>query len=298
MRRSQLALATVCTGWGTIPLIVRHVDLPAVAIVAVRVWVAAAGLGLVVALRRGRGPALLSVERWRIAAVGVVLAAHWVALFSAYKRVPAGTVVLIVYLAPVGIAALAPRVLGERVGPRILAGLGLAVAGVVLVAWPAVHRHGRWTLGVGLAVVAAVLFVALVLLSAPVAEAYGGLRCAFLELAGAGILLVPLAARVGWGHPQASWAWLVVLGLAHTAIGTGVYLASLPRIGATQTGILGYLEPASVVACSWAFLGERPGVDTLAGGVLIVVAGALVITSPVAGRVSRPALEVPAGAVG
>jgi hypothetical protein len=65
VRRPYLTLAAVCTGWGTIPLIVRRVDLPSAAIVSVRLWVAAAGLGAVLLIQRrsdhGR-PALLSVK--------------------------------------------------------------------------------------------------------------------------------------------------------------------------------------------------------------------------------------------
>src|SRR6476469_9450066 len=65
MRRSYLIVTAVCVGWGTIPLVVRHVDLPAAAIVAVRLWVAAAGLGIALLMSRGRGeprPRLLSVH--------------------------------------------------------------------------------------------------------------------------------------------------------------------------------------------------------------------------------------------
>src|SRR5207248_1732323 len=47
VRRHYLTLVAVCTFWGTIPLIVRDVHVPAAAIVSVRLWVAAFGLGAV-----------------------------------------------------------------------------------------------------------------------------------------------------------------------------------------------------------------------------------------------------------
>jgi drug/metabolite transporter (DMT)-like permease len=275
--RSYLTLAVVCTGWGTIPLIVRDVTLPAAAIVAMRLWVAAAALGAALWLGRRRfpGPRLFSVLPWHCAAAAVILAFHWLALFAAYKRAPAGTVILLVYLAPVGIAAVAPRALGESLGSRTLLALALATAGFLFVGIPAVR--GAQASGAGLGVVAAVLFVALVVVSKPLAEAYGGLRLAFVEMAGAGLVLIPVALRAGWGAPHLSWLWLVLLGLVHTALGTGLYLAALARVPATHVGILGYLEPASVVACGWLFLSQRPGLATVAGGVLIAVAGVLVV---------------------
>ena len=281
MRRALLTLAAVCASWGTIPAVARWSGLPAAAIAFGRVSIAAAGLGLVMLVgRRDRGeprrPRLLSVSPVLCLAAAAVLAVHWAALFAAYRRAPAGTVILIVYLAPVGVAALAPRTLGERVGPRTLVALGLGVLGVALVVAPALDGAGA--AGLALAAAAAATFVALILLSKPLSETYGGFRLAFLEMAGASVLLLPWAATAEWGEPDRDWAWLLVLGLGHTALGTGVYLDALARVPATAAGILGYLEPVSVVLFSWWLLSETPRLATLAGGGLILVAAALTVS--------------------
>jgi len=291
VRRPYLALVAVCSGWGTIPVLVQQVDLPASAIVAVRLWVGAAGLGTVLWMRRADGPrrpTLLSVRPGWCVAAAMTLAVHWTFLFAAYRRAPAGTVILIVYLAPVGVAVVAPWALGERSGPAILASLGLALAGFALLAAPALHGAGA--IGLGMATGASASFVALIVLSKPLAEVYGGLRLAFMEMAGAGMVLVPVALATAWGPPRAAWLWLVVLGLLHTALGTSLYLGALSRVPATQVGILGYLEPASVVLCAWLLLGQRPTPATLVGGGLVAVAGALVV---LVGRGERPANDRP-----
>ncbi|HUQ40505.1 MAG TPA: DMT family transporter [Acidimicrobiales bacterium] len=294
MRKWYLTLAVVCTGWGTIPLIVRTVELPAVAIVFVRLAVAAVALAIGVAVAERRAPRarprLLSVHPARCVAVAVVLGVHWLTLFSAFKRAPAGTVILIVYLAPVGVAALAPTVLGERHGRRTLLALALAAAGFLLIAGPAADLVAGG--GLVFAVVATVFFVALVLLSKPLSETYGGLRLAFMEMAGAAVVVAPFAFASDWGSPRVTWWWLVVLALVHTALGVGVYLAALAVVPATHVGILGYLEPVSVVACAWLFLDESPAVATLVGGTLVVAAGVLVVAGsgaddPEVARVSR-----------
>lgn len=305
VRRSYLTLAAVCTFWGTIPLIVRRVDVDASVIVAVRLWVAAIGLGIAVAAENrllrtrtaGRGqavslpPRLYAVHPVLCVAAAAVLAVHWLSLFAAYKRASAGTVILIVYLAPIVVAGAAPHVLGETVGRRTLGALALALGGFVLVAAPA--AEGASAAGVVLALIAAVTFAALVLASKPLSEAYGGLRTAFMEMTGAGLVLVPVAIGARWGDPSASWAWLVVLGVAHTAVATGIYLAVLGRLPATHVSILGYLEPASVVLFGWLFLSQTPSLSTVVGGVLIVAAGALVFRS---GMETAVVAEVPVGA--
>ncbi|HZQ27176.1 MAG TPA: DMT family transporter [Acidimicrobiales bacterium] len=297
MRRPSLVLVAVFVGWGTIPLLVRHVPVPAAAIVFSRLAVAAVALGLVLLVQRLRRPlgAAPPVPLFRIRPVlcvvtQVTLACHWLALFAAYKRAASGTVILIVYLAPVGVAALAPRTLGESVNRATLVALAVAGAGFLLVAAPAVESSSA--AGLLLAVIAAALFVVLVLVSKPLAEAYGGLRLAFMEMAGAAVVLAPFALLARWGSPRATWALLLVLGLVHTAVGIAVYLGVLARIPATHVAILGYLEPAAVVVFGWLFLSESPSVETVLGGALIVVAGVLVIR---AGRPVPTPVEVPAG---
>jgi drug/metabolite transporter, DME family len=247
-----------------------------VAIAFSRVSIAAAGLGCALALGADAGGRrLYSWRPVRCLAVGALLAAHWVALFAAYKRAPAGTVILIVYLAPVGIALVAPRALGERVTTRTVLALVLAVAGSVAIARPAVHAAGR--AGLAFAVFTAASFVMLVVVSKPLADAYGGLRLAFMEMTSAAVVLVPVAVAAAWGPPRWPWLLLVVLGLVHTALGVGLYLGALSRVPATQVGIMGYLEPVGVVIVAWLFLHEPLSITTLVGGALIVAAGALLI---------------------
>jgi drug/metabolite transporter (DMT)-like permease len=308
MRRPYLVLCGVTSGWGTIPVLVGWVDLPAPLIVAIRLWTAAVCLGAVLLVTEWRarrspsgpqwmGPKVFSHRPALCALVALVLAAHWLALFAAYKRAPAGTVILIVYLAPLGVAALSPRLLGERLGGRTVTALAVATAGFCLVAAPTVRAAG--IAGLVLALVAAGLFVSLILLSKPLAAVYGGLRLALVELAGAGVVLVPVALASAWPAPAWSWLWIVVLGVVHTALGITLYLSVLARVPATHVGILGYLEPVAVVIAAWLVLGQRPALATVAGGVLVVAAGALVATNgsrkmSQRPRASRRRIEAPA----
>ncbi len=308
MGRRYLLLGVVTAGWGTIPVLAGLVSLPSPLIVAIRLWTAAICLGAVLLVGEGRrrrggrgGPGrreppggrarpgghpggeqvgqarLLSVQPLRCCLTGAVLGVHWLALFAAYKRAPAGTVILIVYLAPLGVAALAPRLLGEHLGRATIAALAGATLGFGLLAAPTVESAGA--AGLILALLAAVLFVALIVLSKPLAVSYGGLRLAFMELAGAGILLVPVALASTWPRPAAAWLWVVVLGVLHTAVGITLYLSVLADVPATHVGILGYLEPVVVVLAAWLWLGQRPGWATVVGGLLVVAAGVSIAAS-------------------
>jgi drug/metabolite transporter (DMT)-like permease len=54
-------------------------------------------------------------------------------------------------------------------------------------------------------------------------------------------------------------------------------LVLLRRLPATTVGVLTYLEPASAVMFGWIFLNEVPGASTVVGGMLILVAGVIVV---------------------
>jgi drug/metabolite transporter (DMT)-like permease len=297
-RGAYAALGGVAFGWGTIPVLVDRVHLPPSLIVAGRLWLASLCLALVIWRRdrrtRAKGldlpPPLFSVRPLLCLTVAGLLAGHWLALFAAYRRAPAGTVILIVYLAPIGVAALAPTVLGERLTAATVLTLVVATGGAVLIAGPAARRAGG--AGLVLALVAAVLYVGLILASKPLAQIYGGLHLALLEMGGAGAVMVPVAAAAHWPAPRLDWLWLLVLGLVHTAFGITFYLATLARLPATHVGIIGYLEPVGVVFFAWVLLSQRLSWETAVGGVLVLGAGGLLVAlegrgQPIAG--SRPA---------
>ncbi len=278
-----MVLAGVAAGWGTIPVMAGLVHIPSALIVAARLWTASLCLGAAVwwrrrrdrRLRRALPPVLLSVRPGLCLVVAGILAFHWLALFAAYQRAPAGTVILIVYLAPIGVAAIAPRLIGERLSLGTISALVAATIGFGLVALPTVRSAGAG--GLILSLMAALLFVFLIVLSKPLAEVYGGLQLAFMEMAGAGLVLVPVAAVSRWPHPSPTWLWLLVLGVVHTAVGISLYLWALADLPATHVGILGYLEPVGVVVCAWVFLAQRPAVETVLGGLLVVGAGVMVV---------------------
>jgi drug/metabolite transporter (DMT)-like permease len=277
-RRAALAVFGLAAAWGAIGVIVRQVDLPAVAIVAARCWFAvlaiAAAYGVRRAVRGAPTPPVWPLPRVGLVVVlGLLLGVHWLCLAAAQQRAPIGTVLLLTYLAPVLVALLAPRVLGERVTQVTYVAVGLALLGTVLLARP---EPGQGD-GVALAVAAAITYAAITLLSKRVVGVVGGVRLGFGQLLVAGLALAPLAAGAPWGSLGADWWWLVLLGVVFTGVLGPLYLVLLDRLPASTVGVLTYVEPASAVLFAWVFLGEVPSLLTLAGGTLIVVAGIMVV---------------------
>ena len=287
--RAALLLSVVALGWGTIPLVAAEADLPAAALTFSRVWIAAVGLGVLLVATRPQGPRLLSITPVRAVLAGVVLAAHWTAMFAAYDRAPDSSVIFLIFLAPVGVALI------ERPSARLVAALAVGVVGMALVAGPTFDgADDETTLGLLLALLSGALFVVLLVLAKPLSEAYGALRLTLLEMIVAGLALLPAAATSSWDGLDRAWPWLLLLGLVHTAVGTAIYLRTLALVPATEVGILGYLEPVGVVLFAWLLVGDSPTVATIIGGAIVVAAGALAATaSPTTTDRSEVSASVP-----
>jgi drug/metabolite transporter (DMT)-like permease len=264
----MVSLVVLTAAWGTIPLIVRSVDLSSQQLVALRLWLGALPL-LAVLLSRGM-PRLAVSQWWKVIGLGALLAFHWVAFFWSLNTTTVAIALLLVYLAPVAMATLAPMVLGETLRPRAAVALAVALAGVILVARPG---EGATAEGVISGLIAAATFAGLVLAGKPIAQQIGPLRLAALETSVAALLMTPWAVTA---LPEAAQSWwqLAILGVVLTGIAGFVYWRSVASLPVATVAVLSYMEPASAVVWAALFLGETGDTITWFGVILVLIAGA------------------------
>ncbi len=264
----MVSLVVLTAAWGTIPLIVRSVELSTQQLVAMRLLLGALPL-LVVLL--SRGVPRLGPSQWlRVTGLGALLAFHWVAFFWSLTTTTVAIALVLVYLAPVAMATLAPMVLGEPFQRRSAVALAIALAGVVLVARPG---EGATTEGVISGLLAAASFAGLVLAGKPIAQQIGPLRLATLETAVAALLMIPWAVSA-FPAALASWWQLLILGVLLTGLAGYVYWRSVAALPVATVAVLSYMEPASAVVWAALFLGESGDPVTWLGVMLVLVAGA------------------------
>ena len=270
---SALGTAAVALLWGTSGALVRHLALPAAEIACLRAALGALTLAIWLSLRRGAAGTTKATNRYLPSLVlsGVLLAAHWLTFVMALQRAPIGTVLTGIYLAPIVIALLAYRTLGERVGRTKAIAVLVAVGGSALVLRPGVA--GGWG-GVSLTLFSAVAYAGSILASkkalravAPAVVAAGQLGVTALVLAP--LLLVDFAPV---SLPDA--AVLSALGIVYSAVAMMAYLASLRGISTTSSAILLCLEPVSGFITGWIALDEHPSPLTAVGAVTVLAAGA------------------------
>lgn len=278
---ANLALAGLATSWGLIAVLVAAVDLEAESLAFLRLALAAATLGLAAVLLRRTGALHPGGRLPALVALGVMQGAHWLLFFEAVKLGSVALAVLTFYTAPLVLAVLAPTLLPERLSPVALAALVPGAAGIVLIALAGGDRGDTvsgWALAAGLG--SAVTYAVLVILSKRLLLGRAEpLTVAFWDCLVGAVAVAPALVFAGRVLPDTGreWGAVLLLGVVFTGLSTLAYTALLRHVTAQAAGILTFLEPVAAVLLAWALLDQRVGAATLAGGVLVVVAGAIVV---------------------
>lgn len=194
------------------------------------------------------------------------------------ETTPAVNIGLLYALAPVLIAVLSIRMLGERLSAAQLAGAVIAIAGVAVILFkgsPAQARAIELTRGdlwIGVAVLAWVAY-SLVLKRRP--SALGPFaRLTAITAAGIVVLIPFTIAEVAIaGLAEPSWRVLGLIALVALLPGVGAYQSYSfvqRELGAARTGLILYLGPIYSALVAWALLGEQPRWYHAVGAALIL----------------------------
>ena len=274
-----LLVVLSAAAFGTLAILGRYAyaaGLDTMSILFLRFSLAAILMLLLLALRREplpRGPVVLRL--FAMGAVGYV--GDSTAYLSALKYASAGLVALLLYLYPVFVALLSVLVLRERLTPVKVLALVLALAGTALTVSP----EGGQLLGILLAISAAAIYSVYIIVGSQVMKQVSAFQSSAVIFASAGLTSGVLMLIDGPHLPRDTSGWVVIAAivLVATVLPVVTFLAGLERIGATNAAMLSTMEPVVTVLLALWLFGERPGVLTLLGGALILVAVLLLARS-------------------
>jgi drug/metabolite transporter (DMT)-like permease len=192
--------------------------------------------------------------------------------YVAVRDLPLADVMTFWLAAPIYVAAVAPFLLGERVGPWRWFAIALGFAGVLIALGPSggISPTATAAAMIGTACFAAMMITGRTLRGTP------DTALVFWQLVGAGLAGV-VAAPVGWTMPSAfDWGLLSLLGvvamLAHICVTRALKMADAALVAPLQYTLLPW-----AIVLGWLFFGDVPGPAMLAGGLIIVVAGLMLL---------------------
>lgn len=230
---------------------------------------------------RGRWDAVWR-GRWRLLGMGLIgVAATQLVYFAALQTIAVGTAILVEYMAPLLLVAVAWVLTRRRPATVVLVGSVVSLIGLVLVVAPS----GGATLdpvGLVFAILAMVGCAAYYVISArpakglpPVAFAAIGLLIGALSLWLAGLVGVPfttsdadvtvLGADVAW------WVPLLFVGVVSTAVAYAASITASQMLGSRLASFAGLLEVVAATGFAWILLGEQLSLAQLLGGLCILL---------------------------
>jgi len=276
-----LLILTAAVLWGLLGVFSRAVLDAGVAPLEIAFWravIAGAAFGLHATLvgrlrlrprAAGGGRDLAALAAFAL--VGVTL--FYAALSLAIDAGGISLAFVLLYTAPAFVTLLAWPLLGERIGRRKLALVGLALAGVALVA-----RSGgggvvvsATSLGWGLTSAAA--YASYYLFGKWVLGRYAPVTIFAWVLPIGALGLAPFVTFAA--KSPAVWASLAVLGLVSTYLAYLVYYTGLARTEASRAVLVATIEPVVAAALAAALFGERLGWLGWGGATLVLAAAAL-----------------------
>jgi drug/metabolite transporter (DMT)-like permease len=191
-----------------------------------------------------------------------------VALNAAEQTLDAGTTAMLVNIGPILIAVLAGLLLGEGFPRRLLGGIAIAFAGVVIIGLATRSASADLT-GVLLCLLAAATYALGVVAQKPVLRGLPPLQVTFTACAIGAIVCLPwtgaLVDEVGTAS-GGSLAGMVYLGVVPTALAFSTWAYSLARMDAGTLGVTTYLVPPLVILLGWLLLDEVPPALAVVGG--------------------------------
>ncbi|MEU6811348.1 DMT family transporter [Streptomyces sp. NPDC046831] len=257
---------------------------PALTVVVVSQTIAAAVLGAIVVATGGwseAGPRL-----WFAFAAGLV---GPVAMLSFYKALALGPMGVVSPLATLSVAVPVSvgLVLGERPGWLQVAGIAVAVGGVVLAGGPQLKGAPVQRRAITLTLVAALGFGAVFALIAEASTSVTGLFLALFvqrvtNVAVGGAALYVSTRRGGAALPETGFPWralpaLAFVGLADVAA-NGTYAVAAQHGPVTVAAVLASLYPVVTTLAARGFLRERLRAIQAAGAGLALVGTLLLAT--------------------
>lgn len=285
-RRDLIGYAIVVVSYlgmaGSAPL-VAWADAPEAVILCLRMAFAALALGAVF-LRR---PMIADWRRpgaaWRLLVMVGMSSLTLLLFFYAVRNTSVAIAMFLLFLMPVWVALVAPRVFKSPREPLVWPALALALVGLAVILVPDLLGGGVEVSVAGL--LAALLtgfgYASYTISVKGLTKIVAPSTISMAEAAGDTLLVLPLAlwqlGSTGYQLDGRAWVAAVVMGVFCTAIPYTLWIVGTKRVRVEHVTILGFIEPVAGPLFAVFLVGQLPTMWTVIGGGMILAAGLVMV---------------------
>lgn len=263
-RRGLLYVAAAALLWSSGGIGIKAVDEPPLVVSFYRCFFAA--IALLVLLRQRAW-----TRRWKSTGVfAFAIVAYGFCLITfvlATKWTTAANAIFLQYAGAIWVLLLSPVFLHEPIRSRDVIAIVVAICGMALFFVGRFEAHGM--AGNVMALVSSVFFAGLIM-SLRREQAAGQAAVTWGNVFGALVVLPLVGPNLGVSLP--SLGVLVFLGVFQIALAYVFFVRGLEHVPATQASLTGMIEPVMNPVWVLLFVGERPSLYAIAGGIIVLAA--------------------------
>lgn len=224
--------------------------------------------------RRGVWPGLLLM--------GVLDSFTLLAYFYAVRATGVAIATFLLFIQPVWVALLAPRLLRTPTERVVFLALGIAVAGMGVILVPSFRGGVELSvLGVLAALAAGWAYAFYQIIVKGLTRKVSSVTLVTVECTLDAVFLLPLGLwqtlAGGAAFTGRDLVAVLILGLFCTALAYWMWMEGMGRVRVQHSSILGFLTPVAAPIYALLLLGQSISPWTVAGGVLILGAGVLIV---------------------
>ena len=264
----------------SIPLLQGGMSSPA--ILFYRFGLAAAMMGLI-ALATRRPLRITWPQTGTLLLLGAMYSVTALGLLRSYTYIPSSVATTINFLYPLGVAIVMTLFFREKNSVWLLVAILISLVGVALLSWGDIGgpQRDRAIVGVGFATATTVIYTIYIVgvKKSRISRLDPMIQAFYVLLFSACFFLVYALSTTGAPLPGKWHLWqnLLLLALVPTVVSNLTLVLAIKEIGSTMTSILGSMEPLTAVLVGVLHFGEKFGLDSASGLILIITAVIIVI---------------------
>lgn len=247
----------------------KWVDLPAAIIVFGRVFFAAFFLLFYLLYTKQSFRLTRLNDYLSLFLAGALLAFHWFTFFYSIQISSVAIGILGVSTFSIFSALLEALFFKEKFCYKNLIPAFLSVVGIYIIL-PEFSFENKITQGLFWAIISGLAFAIISFLNRKQVQRYSGSIVAFYQDISATLVLIPVLFLVDYKINTLGIGQLILLGSVFTALAHTLFISGLSAIKVQKASVIANLEPVYGIIFAFFLLNERPGLNVLLGGAIII----------------------------